>query len=188
MKFSELVKDVNWQEVKESLQKFYEYNKTELSNHQIVFEKLKYIEPVENDMRITVAFQEPDGWLVEEGYWYVDGKKCTEDFADSEVGFALDFTPWNEWLGMEIDQESANDIRLMRADIVALCLYEMTFHGYDESDIQEVFSELEKKVKEIQNMPENELNEKYSNVAELKKRLKKLMEDIESQGEDDAGD
>ena len=196
MKFKELVDDVLWEDVKQSLSKFYDMDEECLFNHQIVFEKLKYIDPVENDMRIIVDWAEPDGNIIEDGYWYVDGKngtlqketedyqyfkdKCTEEFANSEVGFALDFTPWNKWLGMDIDPETANDIRLMRADIVAHCLYEMTFMGYDEEEIQCTLNGLKDQIKNIEKMSEEELRANSITLDELKERLKKLEEDIEN--------
>lgn len=41
---------------------------------------------------------------------------------------ALDFQPWAEWLGMEVDAQSLNEYP--EAEIIAHCLWEMTFHGF----------------------------------------------------------
>lgn len=45
--------------------------------------------------------------------------------------WALDFTPWSEWLALPVDV--ANERDLTSAEIVAHCLWEMTWHGYDEN-------------------------------------------------------
>jgi len=202
MKFKELVDDVSWEDVKQSLLKFYDMDETELLNYEITFNKLGLVEPVlnEDNMRICINWVDPVVALDDEGYWAVDGMngtlqketddyehfkdRVTEEFANSEVGYALDFTPWDRWLDMEIDEATANNVELMRSDIVALCLWEMTFHGYDEEDVQEIFEELKDRVKKIEEMPEEELKANSITLEELKERLKKLGEDVNEAGTD----
>lgn len=201
MKFHELINDVTWLEVRESLEKFYDYGEEDLLNHEMAFYKLCQIEPEEYDMRICVNWVDPENALDDGGYWIVDGfngtlqkeleewemfkETCTEEFGNSEVGFALDFTPWCQWLGMDIDSDTANNIKLMRADIVALCLYEMTFHGYEEESVQETLEEIKDRVEKIDNMTEEELKANTCSLDELKERIGKLADDIEKEGDDE---
>jgi hypothetical protein len=201
MKFKELVDEVSWEEVKQSLEKFYEYGEEDLMNYEIAFCKLCQLEPEEYNMRICVNWVDPTITLEDNGYWCVDGfngtlqketedwpyfaDRCTEEFANSEVGYALDFTSWNKWLGMDIDPKTANNIKLMKSDIVALCLWEMIFHSYDEEEIQETLEEIKDRVESIKNMSEEELKANTVSLEELKKRLKKFGEDIENSGKEE---
>lgn len=206
MKFKELVDDADWEKVKQSLINSYDLGEGELLNYEEVLEELKQMEPEETKMRICIKWFDPDiKFDREEGFWAVDGldgtlqketedfqyfsATCTEEFANSEVGYALDFTPWAEWLGMEIDPETANNIELMQSDIVAHCLWEMTFHGYEEENIKEILDELESRVEEFKSMTDEEKKKNCLTIEEMKERLKKLGEDIENIGgeEDENG-
>ena len=199
MNFKELIDDVTWGEVEESLQKFYDMDEEELLNYEMAFHKLSESPAIPYDMRICIEWVDPIDCLDDEGYWAVDGMngtlqketedwkhfkdKCDEGFGEQEVGYALDFTSWDKWLGMEIDETTANNIELMRSDIVALCLWEMTFHGFEEEGIQSIMEELKERVDKIENMTEEELKANTITLEELKERLKKLGEDVNETGE-----
>ena len=60
------------------------------------------------------------------------------EFGEKEVTWALDFRPWNEFLGMEIGQETIDGYA--ETDIIAHCLYEMTFYGYDQESRDQIFA------------------------------------------------
>lgn len=47
---------------------------------------------------------------------------------------AIEFTAWNEWQGMDIDKKSLQNFSEL--EIIAHCLYEMTFVGFEEEEIQ----------------------------------------------------
>jgi hypothetical protein len=64
----------------------------------------------------------------------------SESWLDSETTYALEFKSADEWLGMEIDQES---FTFPPIDIIAHCLVEMTFCGFDDLDKVEKISELQ---------------------------------------------
>lgn len=49
--------------------------------------------------------------------------------------YGIEFCPWAEWVNMFITKETLNS--LSKEDIVAGCLFEMTFDGFDEKQIQE---------------------------------------------------
>ncbi|WQJ53359.1 MAG: hypothetical protein [Wendovervirus sonii] len=62
--------------------------------------------------------------------------------------YALDLMPWSEWVSMEIDDctfESISDIN----EILAACLYEMTFFGFSENDIENYKEKLNKIIEDI---------------------------------------
>ena len=61
--------------------------------------------------------------------------------------YSASFTPYTEWLGMKID---ASSLDLKDADIVALCLYEMTWYG-DETETQAVHDQIKAQVEALDN-------------------------------------
>ena len=162
MRLWDLIRIVNFDDVSEALKKAYDYKTTD--GYEKIFSELLNIEPkvAEDNMRILVVWSEPDPRFDEKGYWYIHGRcgklfkdeeppelldGCDEEFLNSEVGYALDFTPWNEWLGMEIDEISFQ--KLTKDEVCACILWEMTFHGFSEEPIQERSKELLEAVEDI---------------------------------------
>ena len=200
MKFKELLEDITWEEIKESLEKLDVKN---LEDYRNVYLNLLSLEPTETDTRLCIVWIPPDGKFVDDGYWDIHGRngklhKDTEDaelfpnvseeFLNSEVTWALEFNKWCEFLGMEIDTETANNIELSRADIVAHILYEMTFIGYEEEEIQDKANELKEAVEEIKNMSEEELKKNCCNLEEFKERIQKKIDGLEMEKEDEEGE
>lgn len=60
-----------------------------------------------------------------------------------------DLERYSEWLGMEIDSETANNIEIMKSDIIAHCFWEMTYISYDEENIEKEKETLREAVKKI---------------------------------------
>lgn len=193
MTFKQLLEDTSWKEVKESLIKNYDADMKNdgcLESHEMVFYKLYNIEPVnpKDNMRICIDWVEPDGDLVEEGYWSVCGRKgkllkdssdfekfkdnCTEEEANREITYGIEFTSWNEMLGMEVDKDTANNIELTRADIVSHILFEMTFISYDEEEIQDALNSLKEQVDRINNMTDEEKEKNCKTFKDVEEMLK----------------
>ena len=78
------------------------------------------------------------------------GEAEDSTYALSEAEFALDFEPWNEWLGMEIEADTLE--KYLASEIAAHCLQEMTFFGFDEDDIGAERAELDRRVDELNAM------------------------------------
>ena len=58
---------------------------------------------------------------------------------ESKQFYGLGLDKWENWLGMEIDKitiDSYNQI-----DIIAHCIWEMTFWGFDQQTIQNTFKD-----------------------------------------------
>lgn len=72
----------------------------------------------------------------EDAYLTVSGYSKKED-----LEFALGFTKWDEWAIAEFVIEPTLDIEPL--EIVALCIYEMTFYGFDQESIQKELNDLE---------------------------------------------
>ena len=200
MKFGELVDEIEWEEVKEALERNYEPGEENLEGYQEVFWKLKTIEPTESKMRICIEYVDESKFFSKdvepECYWNIFGrngtinkdtedapffKEAKEEWLNAETTFAIEFTPWKEWLAMEIDKGTANNIELMRADIVAHCLYELTFCGYEEEEIAEKMDEINKSMEEVKNMSKEDLEKNTIPLDELEN----FIEDLKNKDDDE---
>lgn len=103
-----------------------------------VFNELQEKEPASSDgTKIIIEY------VLRE---YDDHTELNESFHD--VGgidvtgerLALDYTPWAIWLGMEIHPRTLRDYTV--PEIVAHCLWEMTFVSFDEREIEKQWHEL----------------------------------------------
>ena len=91
------------------------------------------------------------------GYYVgVSGRKkdSANDGHEITPFYAIEFTPWDEWLSMEIDSNTISEFAEL--DIIAHCLYEMTFIGFDETKIQGELNHLDKTAEAVENMTEEE--------------------------------
>ena len=55
---------------------------------------------------------------------------------------AIEFPQWQEWLGMPIDSESME--KFSELEIIACCLNEMTYAGFEQEDIQAEMDRIKK--------------------------------------------
>lgn len=98
-----------------------------------VLTKLRTMTPLTSDITVHI---EP--WLqkdVEDHQYYdVYGHE-----KGSDVPLAIEFTPWREWLAMPY---RVVDCDLTEAQIVAWCLWEMTWAGWDPEAIEEHLEEI----------------------------------------------
>lgn len=91
---------------------------------------------------IKVGLIDPSGddlyeeGLDEDAYLSVAGYSVKED-----LHFALGFAKWEEWANASILIEE--DLNLSEVDIIAICVYEMTFYGFDQDEIKKELEALE---------------------------------------------
>ncbi|MBM3279460.1 MAG: hypothetical protein FJY95_15485 [Candidatus Handelsmanbacteria bacterium] len=72
------------------------------------------------------------------------GRSRESPLADTLVSFALQFVPWEDWLGMEIDPRTLETVE--ETAIIAHCLKNMTFAGFDQEKIRRRWNELKAEV------------------------------------------
>ena len=144
MKFVELVYKYKWDEICSVLISLYPNDQKNISGFKMVFEQLQTLMPAETNMRIILkeVFDEFEN----ERYTCVSGVDGTlkreenpEIFKDDKIGnqevsYGIEFTDWEEWLGMDIDPESTSNYH--ETDIIAHCLWEMSFYGYTQEAIK----------------------------------------------------
>ncbi|NCD11244.1 MAG: hypothetical protein EOL93_01725 [Epsilonproteobacteria bacterium] len=151
MKFKELVDSVDVEKVMVfMINHYYDNDKLnpEEEPHDIeavqagyrrVINELKGYEPTDSDV-ISIKLKlipeekveyEGESW-VNEAYWAVNGFDL-----NSEYAIGLDFTDWREWLAMEV-----LPVDLPDHEIVAHCLWEMTFFAYSNDGVAEKRDEI----------------------------------------------
>lgn len=72
---------------------------------------------------------------------------------------------------MEISPESL--LHFSELEIISHCLYEMTFIGFEEKEIQEELKSIEKSIEDYKNMTDEEKKANTTSLEELMKDLEK---------------
>jgi len=153
MKFAELVCKYKWDEICTNFIRLYPNDQKNIAGFKMVFEQLRTLTQIESNMRIILeeVFDEfENGW-----YICVSGKngtlkreENTEIFKDDKIGnqevsYGIEFVDWEEWLGMDIDPGSISNYS--ETDIIAHCLWEMTFYGYTQETIKKQSIQIKEK-------------------------------------------
>ena len=66
----------------------------------------------------------------------------------------LEFTAWNRWLPLVVDEQTVNTFT--EEEILAHCLWEMTFVGFDQSSIKDAWEEIMQSKKELETLSAEE--------------------------------
>lgn len=144
MRFAELIYNCLWDDVRLAIIRLYPNDKKNIAGFKIVLEELKKLVPEMTNMRIVLE----EVYDEYERIWYthVCGKDGTlrkevnaeifkhDTSGNQEMSFGIEFVKWEEWLGMDIDNGSVSSYS--EPDIIAHCLWEMTFYGYTQEAIQ----------------------------------------------------
>lgn len=129
--FGELVYAHTWRDVETDFIRIYPGDDEWVQQHGRVFHTLKTLTPRLSDLEIVIDLAEDEAGDV----WVdVSGRQ------DEEL-VAIEFVDWAEWLGMTIDRTTSD--RYRPAEIVAHCVWEMSFFGFDEETISQRWSEIE---------------------------------------------
>jgi hypothetical protein len=169
MKLKELILIADWNEVKSSLLQAYPRSEKSIGKYQSVFETLLSLNPCETRMRLYLkqviregTDEEPsvevlgkDGTLNKDlpDFRYF-GETASPEFANSETSFALDLVPWDEWLGTELNPSAIRAYSC--SDVIAHCLWEMTFFGFEQATIDKEKKEIDRRVMDLVNMSKEE--------------------------------
>ena len=172
MNLYDLIKSYNWLSVELTLLKLYPDQDKMLDEYRNVYEKLKLTEPADyNELEIVLTEydNDPNFESYKETYVDVSGQKKIPNPNDITSGYAIEFLEWDKWLGMDLAKETTKNFSDL--EIIAHCLYEMTFIDYDEEAIQEQFKTLNDNLEEYKKLTEEEKEQKTISLDELKKRL-----------------
>ena len=132
MKLHDLIQKHIWKDIRDAIVRLYPDHESELEGYHQVFEKLKTLSPTSSDLqlRIDLVYSE------HAGEYHIETKSIHPGQQATKTGalFVLEFTPWSDWLGMELHAQTLENFS--EFDIIAHCLYEMTFFGFSLEDIR----------------------------------------------------
>lgn len=120
------------QQILARLFELYPNQKESGKGYRQTLKELRLLKPKKDPMLIRV-YKYHDNFAEEDedkDYVSVDGYKK----GSTKYGYALDFTPFEIWLGMDVLKKSLDEFPEL--DIVTHCLWEMTFHGYSNKQIK----------------------------------------------------
>ena len=86
--------------------------------------------------------------------------------------YGYEFTEWNEILGCKIDEQNAKKCGMVK--LLADILFEMTFFGFDERDVERKREELDQAIREfeeIENLPTEEQDKCFHSTEEVMEEL-----------------
>lgn len=171
MKLKDLILSHHWLSIKITLLQLYPDQEKSIDAYRLVFEKLKQLEPVDYDMSIVLTEHDCDSDDESESNTYVDvsGRKAVNDESSITESYAIEFVEWKNWLGMDLTPETIKNFTEL--EIIAHCLFEMTFVGYEEEEIQEKFSNIQNDIEAYKNMSDEEKKEQTTSLDDFLKQL-----------------
>lgn len=104
-------------------------------------------------------------------YVDVSGRKLKPETNSISDSYAIEFVKWEKWLGMDLAPETLDNFSEL--EIIAHCLFEMTFCGYEQEEIQEQFDSINKTIDEYKSLTDEEKKDQTISLEELKKNLDK---------------
>lgn len=174
MTFNELIHRHHWLSIETELIRLYPDEEKQIDAYQDVYNKLKLLTPEPSDItiRLKEITDEDETYVDVDGY-YTDGR--VDKFSGNDA-LALDFTLWEQWLWMPVDVHALDEFTEL--EVIAHCLFEMTFIAFDQEEIQEQMDDLKKTVDEYENMT---LEERKRNT----KSLENFLKELDDKGEDE---
>lgn len=146
----DLLKDSDFEKVFDRLCHWFEDQEQSKDGYKAVYYKLLTMIPHKHnlsDLFINITLVEED-----KGNWMnVEGKDMLKP---NSIKYGIEFEPWNNWISMFITQETLDTFT--KDEIIAGCLYEMTFFGFTEKDVSEHHNELIKSAEEVKKLIDKE--------------------------------
>ncbi|WP_026449583.1 DUF6557 family protein [Aequorivita capsosiphonis] len=165
MTFKQLILSHFWTNISSIFIETYPEAEKDLEGYKMVFEKLAMMDPEEIDMSIVITNEKDD--FDAEAYIDISGLYNNPKNEEEHYSQGIEFTPWREWLGMDISEKSLSIFS--EQEIIVHCLYEMTFVGFKEGDIQKVINRTQKNMEDYKAMSEEE---KCKNTISVEEFLK----------------
>jgi hypothetical protein len=182
----ELIGSTTWAEVKAALQWLLPNEQGSLPGFRKVFSDLQRVNPKRDAMRIAIecAPMPGDDEKPVPGVFGRDGtlnrdlddfnhlrKHATAEYGAEETKWSLSLRPWESWLGMTLEPKTL--AAYTPAQVIALCLNEMTFHGFSEAEIREVSEELTQRAAQVAAMSREERSRQLIPAEKVFARLRK---------------
>ncbi|MBE0637021.1 MAG: hypothetical protein IH598_00700 [Bacteroidales bacterium] len=136
MTLKQLICSNQWDEVKDQLLKYYPDVIDAIQTYEELFYQLHFWKEYESDWKIFFEKREKNDFVDVKGKVEV----ISEDGTPETRYTIMEFTRWAVWLGCEIDPDTLKDYS--EPQIIAHCMWEMTFMGWDEEEIGSKMDEL----------------------------------------------
>lgn len=173
--FVQLIKSHSWLSVKLTLERLFPEQDNLMDDYERMFDSLKFISATESNITIDVHWVHDDyddtDYVDVSGY-YTNPEDNTDEYSNS---LAIEYTPWQEWLGMTFDTNSLQNFSEL--EIIAYCLNEMTYAGFEQEEIQAEIDRIKKMADDYKNMTPEEKKQNTYTWDEMQEKFKKLDED-----------
>ncbi len=142
---------VKYQDEKENaistVMALYPDQKKNESGFLMVYEKLLTLTPIKDsdNTQIKVDWVKDEFEDESDEYLGVSGVQ-----PDNDTTWSLSLAPWEEWLGMDIYTNNWTYAWAIDLEIIAACLWEMTWHGFTQEVIQVERDELSRRIEELE--------------------------------------
>lgn len=138
MKLKDLIKDFSFKQIENRFFELFDQTEEVKRYFSPVWKEIERLVPLSEDSDMMVFIQR-DEW----GY-DVFGKNGTiNEHTKNLENFALEFIPWQEWLGMEISKEALREYGPL--DVICICIDEMLTVGLDQNTIMEVKKDIDER-------------------------------------------
>lgn len=168
MTLKQLLKTNTWLAISDMFLKLYPDAEINIKGYEAAFQKLKIMDPEGSEILIVISQEKDDDDDDDEEYIDVSGIHNYPKNEEENYSQGLELTPWRKWLGMTISKESFKDFSEL--EIIIHCLYEMTFVGFSEEDIQKRINRIENNRQERKLDTDGENYVSASSIDELLKR------------------
>ena len=140
--FRDLIQACTFGNVTKSLLVLYPAQKRNITGYRYVFETLRQMRYRKNKEEMAIRIEKVGRGKNQ--YFDVSGIRAEGD----HQSYALEFTSWAKWLGYEVEQATLK--KMPKEEIVAHCLWEMTFIGFTQNKIRRRLAALKKQVKDVE--------------------------------------
>lgn len=183
MTFAEIIKSQSWLSIKLTLEKLFPDQSEFWDDYEKVFYELQTMTAKESNVTIDVSWVHDDydntDYVDVSGY-YTNPADRTNEYTNS---LAIEFTPWQEWLGMPIDENTLKTFN--EFEIIAYCLNEMTYAGFEQEEVQAEMDKLKQIADDYEKMTPEEKKKNTYTWDEVKERFKKKDEEIDNDDNDE---
>lgn len=171
MTLQDLILAHHWLSVEQTLVGLYPDQQEAIDEYRVVFEKLAGMEPEAIDMKLVLTADsgEEDAGTDQRSNVDVLGRKPVQEEEGIVEQYALEFVPWAQWLGIGVPEEVRENFTDLQ--IIAHCLYEMTYVSFDEDEIQSRFKAIQDDANAYKNMTTEQKQEQTITLEEFIKQI-----------------
>ena len=145
MNLKQVILKSKWQAVREAFLLLYPNQKRSISGYENVYKKLRSKPVLKSSMTLYCDTIEPQ-FKDDEVSYDIYGVNGTKNKDGELEKYSLSLFKWSEWLGVALSDQILKNYT--KEQIISLCLFEMTFHGFLESDVRKFKNELGRRIKD----------------------------------------